>query len=214
MPLVAIIGVVSILVTTLAIAARTVQFDITRPWQFLMALLQVGVLVASIVLLGPVFGPLIAFFAVAGLILIVSSRLYLEFDKITAGAAVYWRIAPVESRQFLRRLSRRDKKAFGLLGLTGTARLCAALAKCARSPDEVMLMAKPITMLSAIFDEDATVLAPRFDGLLRRFGEPPEQALRVADILTRAAQITPGSFDDVMGRIETFAEEIGKAAAT
>ena len=171
---------------------------------FVLALLQVGVLVTSLVFLGPVFGPLVAVSAGVGLVFIVSSRLYLEFDKITASAAVYWSIDPKDSRNFVNEVRKSDKKAFGLLGLTGTAVLCRALAERARDKNEVMLMAKPIALLSAIFDHEVADLASRFDRLLRSFGEKPENAMRIADVLTRAAQITPGSFDEVLRGIENF----------
>lgn len=204
MPLALLIGIGGVLVTTLAIAARVIEFDANRPFMFLMALLQVGVLVVSVVFLGPVFGPLIAVFAGVGLVVTVSSRRYLEFDKITASAAVYWQIEPEESRRTVREVHKSDKKAFGLLGLTGTAILCQALAERARDKSEVMLMAKPIALLSAIFDHEVADLASRFDQLLRSFGEKPESAMRIADVLTRSAQITPGSFDEVLRGIEDF----------
>ncbi len=199
-----IIGITGIALTVLAMGLGYSKLELSHPWLVTMTLLELGVLVASVVLMGPLIGSLIAFSVVSGLILITSIRLAVQYDEVATDAAIHWRMDRDKSKNFMRSLVRSEGKHFQVLGLLGSARLAAALAKCARSPEEITLMAKPIAMLGAVFHENPVALAPRFDRLMRRFGEPPERAMHMADVLTRASQLTPGSFEEVMKGLEAF----------
>ena len=208
------IGVLGTALTILAIWVGVRKLELSRAWQFLTGFLEFAVLVASLVFLGPILGTLLALLAVSGWFLISSARLTFQYDKVATDAAIHWRISRKEAKEFIRRLTRSEERPFLLLGLLGTARLAAALAKCARSPQETALIAKPIALLGVVFHADPAVLAPRVDGLMRQFGEPPERAMHVADVLTRASQLTPGSFERVMEGLEMFAEELGSLAVS
>ncbi len=199
-----IIGITGIALTVLAIGLGYRNLEVSHPWLVTMTLLELGVLVASLVLMGPLVGSLVALSVVGGLILITSIRLAVQYDEVATDAAIHWRIDRDKSKSFIRGLVRSEGKPLQVLGLLGTARLGAALAKCGRSPEETTLMAKPIAMLGAVFHENPVALAPRFDRLMRRFGEPPERAMHMADVLTRASQLTPGSFEEVMKGLEAF----------
>lgn len=199
-----IVGIVGSLLTILAIWVGVVRIDLKRPWRFILAFLEFAVLGASLYFLGPIVGPVLALTGVVVWFLIVSVRMAIQYDELATDAAIHWSTERAEAKAFIRQLVKEQGRPLQFIGLLGTARLAAALAKRARSRDEVALMVGPVAMLCAIFHEKPEDLAPRFDELMRRFGEPAERSTHVADILTAASRMTPGSFQNVLLAVEAF----------
>lgn len=199
-----IVGVIGSALTILAIWLGIVKLELARTWLFIVAVLELSVLGASLYFLGPILGSSLAFAAVTGWLLLYSVRLAMQYDTLAADAAIHWRISRDDAKAFIRGMVKTEGRPLQFLGLLGTARLAAALAKRARSRDEVSLMAKPVAMLCAVFHEKPEDLTPRLDELMRRFGEPAESSMHVADVLTRAAQLTPGSLQQVMEGVEAL----------
>lgn len=199
-----IVGVIGSSLTVLAIWLSIIKLEMDRPWRFTVAVLELSVLGAGLYFLGPILGSSLAFAAVTGWLLLNSVRLAMQYDTLATDAAIHWRIERDDAKAFIRGLTKAEGRPLQFLRPLGTARLAAALAKRARPRHEVSLMAKPIGMLCAGFHAKPEDLAPRFDRLMRRFGEPPERAMHMADVLTRASQLTPGSFEEVMNGLETF----------
>lgn len=198
------IELASVLVTMAAIWAGIVKFEPDRPWKFIAAFLDSTLLIAGLVILGPVLGLVLAMSGIGVWFLVTSVKLAVEYDSVSTDAAIHWSVDRVEAKRIISNLRRSGGKPFQYIGLLGTAQLASSLAQCARNPKEAEAMAKPIAMLGAIFHKDPAVIAPRVDRLLRKFGEPPERTMHVADVITRASQLTPGSFDQVMDSLEAL----------
>jgi hypothetical protein len=89
-------------------------------------------------------------------------------------------------------------EAFGVLGAIERAELIQALAGQARTPAEIRPMAIAVAQLSVIFECDAVWLAPRFDQLLRLYGESAEDSEKAADTLTTATKNSATTFKDML----------------
>lgn len=198
------VEVIGISITMAAIGMGIIKLELSRPWKFIAAFLDYALLLAGLVLLGPIVGMLLGISGIAAWILVTSVKLAMEYDEVATDAAIHWRVSREQAKNIITRLRRSGGKPFQYLGPLGTAHLAAALAKCARSPEETEAMAKPIAMLAAIFHKDPSVIAPRLDRLMRRFREPAERAPHIADVITRASQLTPGSFDQVIDGLEAL----------
>jgi hypothetical protein len=88
--------------------------------------------------------------------------------------------------------------AFAVLHPLKRAELIRALTAQARNPTEIRAMAVPIAQLALVFDCDPEWLTPRFDQLLRLYDRKADDAVAVADQLTRSTQLAAASFEEMV----------------
>ncbi len=84
------------------------------------------------------------------------------------------------------------------MGPRRLSRLVRRLAERARSPQDARAMAPPIGLLWLVHRPDLEWLVDQFDSLLRLYDEPATEAMRVADVLTVAAQQSAATFSEVV----------------
>ena len=92
----------------------------------------------------------------------------------------------------------KGEKSFAAIPPLKRAELIKALATEARKPAEIRAMAIPIAQLALIFECDPLWLAPRFDQLLRLYGNDAGEAPEVADTLTTSTQLAAASFEEMV----------------
>jgi hypothetical protein len=92
----------------------------------------------------------------------------------------------------------REEKSFAAVAPIKRAEMIRALASRARGPAEIRAMSVPIAQLSTIFECDPEWLSPRFDRLLRLYGNEADDAMEVADTLTRGTQLAAASFKEMV----------------
>jgi hypothetical protein len=92
----------------------------------------------------------------------------------------------------------KKQKAFAVMRPLRRGELIGALAGQARSPSEIRPMAVAVAQLSVIFDCDPIWLAPRFDQLLRLYGESAADSEKVADTLVTGTKQSAASFEEML----------------
>jgi hypothetical protein len=153
-------------------------------------------LAASIVSLGWV-GVGIVLFANALGILGWSVRLAMQKESLLVYAAIQAATSK-ERMQALHRELQKSDKAFRALGPIELARLIKCLSERGRGPDEIEHMARPIALLQVVHKPRLEELVEKFDRLLRLCSEPAENALAVADRLTKATQVSAATFQEML----------------
>lgn len=127
-----------------------------------------------------------------------SIRLAIQKDSHLVFAATRLGVSKGEAGELFDQIYA-EHRVFGYLGPIRTAELVALLADRARDLTEIAAMATPIAMLSAAHNEpDIGSLVEKFDRLLRLSGKSAEDAPYMADVLTKATQISPASFSEVL----------------
>ncbi|SRR6266545_5488656 len=174
--------------------------------------LDLAVLIAGIVLLGPL-GAVV--FAVGTVIAVLGWSIYLAAQKQTH--LIYASTQAEAKKEEMYALHRRlweSHEAFHVLGPIETARLISLLAQRHRSPAEIEEMAAPITMLWVIHRPDLDWLVGRFDSLLRLYGEPASASMRFADTLTAATKESAATFNEMVEAMRAaVTSDAGESAA-
>lgn len=101
------------------------------------------------------------------------------------------------------------EKSFAVLHPLKRAELIRVLAAQARNPAEIRAIAVPIAQLALVFGCDPVWLAPRFDQLLRLYDKRADDAVAVADQLTRGTQLAAASFEEMLEAMLAFAGSDG-----
>jgi hypothetical protein len=162
----------------------------------LLAILEIIGVVVGVVGLGWV-GVGIFIFANVLATVIWSVILAVKNQSVLVGAAVQSTSMSRDDAEILWKWMKRER-AFGVLRPIERSELIRALAGQARNPDEIRPMATAIAQLSMIFDCDAVWLAPRFDQLLRLYGEDAVDSEEVAGTLTAATKNSAATFKDML----------------
>jgi hypothetical protein len=162
----------------------------------LLSILEFFGVVVSVVGLGWLG---VAIFAVLNVIatLVWATILAARKQSILIGATV--RSADMsrdEAEELFKWMNRHG--AFAAVGPIERAELIRALAGQARSPAEIRPMSVSISHLAVIFERDPLWLVPRFDQLLRLYGESASDSEKVADTLTAATKNSAASFKDMV----------------
>jgi hypothetical protein len=92
----------------------------------------------------------------------------------------------------------KGEESFAAIPPLKRSELIKALAVKARKPREIRAMVIPIAQLSLVFDCDPLWLAPRFDQLLRLYGQDADEATQAAETLTASTQLAPISFEEMV----------------
>jgi hypothetical protein len=92
----------------------------------------------------------------------------------------------------------KSNEAFRVLGPIRLAELLSHLAQRGRGVNEIEQMARPAAMLSIVNDVPLDWMVERFDRILRLYGEPATESMRIADTLTRATQLSAATFREMV----------------
>jgi hypothetical protein len=162
----------------------------------LLSVLEIVGVVVSVVALGWLgLGILLAVNVIAALVW--SVILAAKKQSILVDASVQSTNMSVEEADEIWHWMKKQK-AFAVMRPLRRGELIGALAGQARSPSEICPMALAIAQLSVIFDCDPIWLAPRFDQLLRLYGESAANSEQVADTLVTATKQSAASFEDML----------------
>ena len=162
-------------------------------------LLEVGVSIWGIIVLGSV-----GFAIIGGAILLSFLVHTIRFNFIIDRVLRYAATQAVVSRKEMGALhiklfrSRETKKQFRKLRALGTAQLISELAQRNRSTEEIEAIAPPISLMWSVHDTDLAILVDKFDRILRLYGEPADEAMRIADIITVSVQKSAANFDEML----------------
>jgi hypothetical protein len=175
----------------------------------LLSVLEVVGVVVSVVALGWVgVGILLAVNVIAALVW--SGILAAKKQSILVDASVQSADMSYEEADEIWHWMKKQK-AFAVMRPLRRGELIGALAGQARSPSEIRPMAVAVAQLSVIFDCDPIWLAPRFDQLLRLYGESAAESENVADTLVTATKQSAASFEDMLaGMIVAGGGSIGE----
>jgi lysozyme len=130
-------------------------------------------------------------------IVIWSIRLAMQKETLLTFAATQSARTKEEMEALYDRLHR-SHQAFRLLGPIRLAELISHLAQRGRDPGEIAEMARPVAMLSTVNDVGLGWMAVRFDRILRLYGDPATESMRIADTLTRATQLSAITFEEMV----------------
>ncbi len=178
-------------------------FHPTKPFQLGLALADVGLLAFGIIALGPlgigIFSAAAAL-ALAGHIVHSAIALALRLDRILAYAAINAGCEHPEMKSLHKRLlhTPATQDAFLSLGNVETAELLSQLAQRGRSVNEIEQLARPIAMALATHELAMASFVEKIDRLLRLYGEPASQTMRVMDVLTKGAQDSAATFEEML----------------
>jgi len=89
-------------------------------------------------------------------------------------------------------------KAFRLLGPIKVAELLKRMSERGRDLNEIEEMAQPIALLHVAHKVALEEVTDKFDQLLRLYGEPAGKAMSVADKLTKSAQLSAATFEEML----------------
>lgn len=162
----------------------------------LLAILEIIGIVVGVVGLGWV-GVGVFVFANVLATVIWSVILAVKNQSVLVGAAVQSTSMSRDDAETLWRWMK-QQRAFGVFPPIERSKLIRALAGQARNPDEIRPMAIAVAQLSVIFDCDAVWLAPRFDQLLRLYGEDAVDSEEVASTVTAATKNSAATFKDML----------------
>src|SRR5688572_14205308 len=84
------------------------------------------------------------------------------------------------------------------MGRIEVAELISLLAQRARTPSEIEEMALPVALLWVVHRPDLGCLVERFDTLLRLYGEPASESMRVADTLSAGTKASAATFTEML----------------
>lgn len=178
-------------------------FHPTKPVQLGLALADIGLLTFGIVALGAlgigIFAGAAAL-ALTGHIIHSAIALALRLDRILAYAAIHANCDRTEMRSLHNRLLHTPgtQDAFLSLGSVETAQLLSEIAQRGRSISEIEDMARPIAMGLVTHDLEMRSFVDKIDRLLRLYGEPAGQTMRVMDVLTKGAQVSAATFEEML----------------
>jgi hypothetical protein len=162
----------------------------------LLSILEIVGVVVSVVALGWLgIGILLAVNLIAALVW--SGILAAKKQSILVDASVQSTNMSVEEADEIWHWMKKQK-AFAVIRPLRRGELIGALAGQARSPSEIRPMAVAVAQLSVIFDCDPIWLAPRFDQLLRLYGESAADSEKVADTLVTSTKQSAASFEEML----------------
>jgi hypothetical protein len=184
------------------------RVELASVWKATLSILDLALLVISVVSFGWL-GLVVAGAATVLGGLAVSVRWAVQKDHLLTGAAVRAGVEKHEIEEVFDRLA--NEQAFAATGPIELATLVRLLTDCGRSPSEILAMAPPVAMLSAVHDYKIEGLVSEFDRLLRLYGEPATQAMDVADVLTAATQASATSFAETLAASIAVAEPSGSS---
>jgi hypothetical protein len=172
------------------------RLEVSSAWATFLSVIDVAVNVIAVVTLG--WLGVTIFIAVSLIALIVwSVVLAIKKQLILVGAAVQGAdVSRQDAEDIWQWMG--TEKSFAAIPPLKRAELIKALAIKARKPEEIRAMAVPIAQLSLIFDCDPLWLAPRFDQLLRLYGQDADEATETAETLTTSTQLAPISFKEMV----------------
>jgi hypothetical protein len=192
-----VIGLMSIILAVALLAVGIRKPDISTFLRALLSVLETVVLLVSVVLFGWLgLGVFLASAVIA--FLLYSVGLAIRQESLLVSAAVESDTTKEDMEAVYKHLHK-SHRAFKWLGPIRTAELIRLLAQRARTPQEIQEMALPIAMLFAAFQPGRLDdLVEKFDGLLRRSGQPASEAMQVADTLTRGTQVGVASLNEML----------------
>jgi hypothetical protein len=163
-----------------------------------LTLLDVAVLVAATVILGWLG---LALFVVVNIVALVvtSVRLAARKQELLVYAATQFE-APKEDVYALYDRLRDTHRAWRAVDPISRAEFVAAISQRGRSLPEAEAMLVPIVLLW--FNDqrriDIEEITEKFDRLMRLAGEPSDQAMRIADVLTHSARKSAAAFPEML----------------
>ncbi len=192
-----LIGVVGLLLTLVLLWTGWRRFEFTSFQNTLLSVFEIVVLTASVVSLGWLgVGVLFAVNGIAALVW--SVILAAKKQSILVDASVQSADMSTEEADEIWHWMKKQR-AFAVIRPLQRGELIGALAGQARSPSEIRPMAVAVAQLSVVFDCDPIWLAPRFDQLLRLYGESAEDSEKVADTLVTGTKLSAASFEEMLG---------------
>jgi lysozyme len=130
-------------------------------------------------------------------ILVWSIRLAMQKETLLTFAATQSGRTKQEMEDLYKRLHR-SHQAFRVLGPIRLAELISQLAQRGRDTGEIEEMALPVAMLSTVNNVGLGWMAERVDRILRLYGDPASESMRIADTLTRATQLSAITFEEMV----------------
>lgn len=189
------VELLGLIVGVILLVAGIKRIEIAAHWKTVLSLLDVVLLVIGTIRLGWLGLAIVLLTNLAALV-VSSLRLAIKKQSILTYAATQASVSLREMELLHDQL--RELNGFRSIGPIQTSELISTLSQCARSPSEVRSMAEPIAMLHVVHGSDLTEFATKFDQLLRRYGEPAEEAMRMADQLTVATKQSAATFDEIV----------------
>jgi hypothetical protein len=191
-----LIGIVGLILTLIVLWTGWQQLEFDSFQKTLLSVFEVAVLIVSLVALGTL--GIVIFVAVnVAAALLWSVILAAKKQSILVDASVQSTDMSVEEADEIWHWMKKQK-AFAVMRPLRRGELIGALAGQARSPSEIRPMALAVAQLSVIFDCDPIWLAPRFDQLLRLYGESAADSERVADTLVTGTKQSAASFEAML----------------
>lgn len=191
-----LIGALALVVSIAALWTGRKRLEASRFTASVLSALELLLLGLGVVLLEWLG---LVLFLVANVLGFVGWSIYLamtEEEKVIYAATQ----AEVEKDeiQALHRRVRRSHKAFKIMGRIEVAELISLLAQRARTPSEIEEMALPVALLWVVHRPDLAYLVERFDTVLRLYGEPASESMRLADTLTTGTKASAATFMEML----------------
>ena len=191
-----LIGVAGLILTLIVLWTGWQRLEFNSFQKTLLSVFEVAVLIGSLLALGWLgIGIFVAANVVAALLW--SVILAAKKQSNLVDASVQSTDMTVEEADEIWHWMKKQK-AFAVIRPLRRGELIGALAGQARSPSEIRPMAVAVAQLSVIFDCDPIWLAPRFDQLLRLYGESAADSEKVADTLVTGTKQSATSFKDML----------------
>jgi hypothetical protein len=191
-----LIGVAGLILTLIVLWTGWQRLEFNSFQKTLLSVFEVAVLIGSLLALGWLgIGIFVAANVVAALLW--SVILAAKKQSILVDASVQSTDMTVEEADEIWHWMKKQK-AFAVIRPLRRGELIGALAGQARSPSEIRPMAVAVAQLSVIFDCDPIWLAPRFDQLLRLYGESAADSEKIADTLVTGTKQSATSFKDML----------------
>jgi lysozyme len=130
-------------------------------------------------------------------IIVWSVRLAMQKETLLTFAATQSGTTKKEMEDLYAGLHR-SHEVFRVLGPIRLAELISHLAQRGRDPGEIEEMARPVAMLSTVNDVGLGWMAERVDRILRLYGDPASESMRIADTLMRATQVSAITFEEMV----------------
>ncbi len=191
-----LIGVAGLILTLIVLWAGWQRLEFNSFQKTLLSVFEVAVLIVSLVALG-LLGIVIFVAVNVAAALLWSVILAAKKQSILVDASVQSTDMSVEEADEIWHWMKKQK-AFAVMRPLRRGELIGALAGQARSPSEIRPMAVAVAQLSVIFDCDPIWLAPRFDQLLRLYGESAADSEKVADTLVTGTKQSAASFEEML----------------
>ncbi len=191
-----LIGALGLILTLILLWTGWQRLEFNSFQKTLLSVFEVAVLIVSLVALGWIgIGIFLGVNIVAALLW--SVILAAKKQSILVDASVQSSDMSVEEADEIWHWMKKQN-AFAVMRPLRRGELIGALAGQARSPSEIRPMAVAVAQLSVIFDCDPIWLAPRFDQLLRLYGESAPDSEKVADTLVTGTKQSAASFEEML----------------